>query len=330
MNAIDFGIRPDIGTDQTAAIQAAINAAKGSLDFANGTYIHSGNIALKDNVALVSSGRGAILQNTANTPTFTATSVNHWLVGDGLKLMGTSLPFPSQVDSGQHGIVADGCEVFDVRGLTASGLSGDILLHKNAPSWWTQAKVTDVNGVNCYRGIHGGPGGEYLRVTNCGFNRCIMPLDTEAGNQIIHGLHCYNNYTTMRWTGGTNDGHSVVSDVIADHSWYPLICNDLDAGLSITNFQALCDLSSPIAAPVIKLTNSQGINIVGGQIAANIVIDGTQAGGMPNRNGVNQMACVFIRQPYVYTLAAPVVQNGGTTPSYKNNFTATGMWAYNN
>ena len=105
VSVTDFGAKGDGTTDDTAAIQAAINSGVGSVYFPTGTYIVSG-ITLVSNQKLYGNGSSSIIKSTnatadATQGVFNATSISNVEICD-LKFQGINRP-QNNVSTNQDG-----------------------------------------------------------------------------------------------------------------------------------------------------------------------------------------------------------------------------------
>lgn len=320
----NFGVKPDTGLDQTARIQAAINSCEGELGFPNGTYLVS-SLTGKSNIRLKASGRGAILHSDSSAPILSFANCSRFSVGDGLILDGSAGQYPSVSDTGQKGILIEGCSEFKISANITRISGSGIVYSGEQAGWFNDADFSGFRVANCYRGVQ--LLGEFARLSNFTINRCPFGIDSDVGNQIIANGHMLLNSTAIKFSGGTNDGHSLIQGVLADHNNYALVTVGLLAGLTVNGCQFDCDQTTN--AGLIAIYNSRGVVISGSQLGANLLFDGSDLTSVGNRNGANKVVNCYMRTEYTGS-AAPSVQSGAVTPFLKDNFDRNGPWAHNN
>lgn len=342
VDAWRYGVWPS-GADQSAQIQALINNTTGRLNFLGGTYIATGLVG-KNNIEIVTEGRAAIFQNASSAPTsdapiFKFQNKSRFAIGGGITLAGNAATWPAMSSTGpwyQHGLVLDGCDEFKVEDLKLDHLNGYGIEYKNAPVWWTQADFSKIKATNCVMGFFARQGGEHVDLVKFWADHCHWGLRSDAGNQTMSHLRFFNNSTGMQWRGApdANEGHSTLTNVIADHNGYALSIANLGLGLEMSacQLEAGLDSNPANAAGDIYIYNSKGVVINASQIGCRIVIDGTDpfSTGAGNRNGVNTISSCHFRNALT-GMAAPATQNGGATPNLRDNTVESGSAAaYNN
>ena len=157
-------------------------------------------------------------------------------------------------------------------------------------------------------------------------------MATLSGNQTIAQCWLINNSTAIQFRGESNDGHSTLSGVNADHNGNNLSLVNLSAGLQVVGGQFLCGLDGAPIAGGISIYNSRGVLFNGVQIGSNIVIDASDPynTGVGNRSGINCATGCWFRTDYIGQ-APPAAVNGGTIPNLKNIIVSSGSAAaYNN
>jgi hypothetical protein len=140
-NVLDFGAVGDGTTDNTTAIQAALNSGADSVFFPEGTYlVGSGGLTWPANVYLY--GNATILRNAA-TPT-------------GAALLGTTagiyringLTFNDGGHSQQKGMI-------EINNASAEFYCSDLTMHNGyAALWIKQADIVDIYGGEYYNTSH--------------------------------------------------------------------------------------------------------------------------------------------------------------------------------
>lgn len=332
INAWDYGIVPS-GVDQSSAIQALINSTYGRLNFLGGTYVCAGLLG-RSNIEIMTEGRGAVFQNQTDTATITFNQKSRFSVGGGITFRGTTAAWPNQPMGGnQHGLVLDGCNEFDFDDLKVAFLNGAGVYVLNSPIWGTVANARKVVAENCIQGIYCAPGAEYVKISQLTATMNHWGYRSDGGNQVLSDSWFIRNSTAVMFKGGTNNGHSVVANCIADHNGTAFTTVNLDAGVELSNFQALGDPTGPPIAGGIWLWNSKLVTWNGGQCGCWFIADGRDPdNGMTvgTRNGPAVIQGVGFRTDYS-GMSAPRAQNGGHTPILRGNIVASGSSAaYNN
>ncbi len=176
-NVKDFGAVGDGVTNDTVAIQAAINASTGSVFFPRGSYLIDG-VTLKEGVTLMGAGTTAthILASTDLVALFSYTAATSLKVGFGIHMMRLS----SNNHHGCTGIILDGASTVirisqirisdvTVEGLNAVNASvidtvADTITTATAHGLTTEAGVRLITSGSLPGGLQGAPDTYWARV----------------------------------------------------------------------------------------------------------------------------------------------------------------------
>ena len=238
----DFGAVGDGSTDDTAAIQAAINAVSssgGSLYFTPGTYKHATQLVFKNNIQYIGSGYqstqllytgtsdGVVIQNPINSSTVANIYIkgikfkgaNITSLRGNLFDTGSSLVVLDQCffDSSAVGLILDQSELWSIRDCYFLGTSAGVWIingtdrNAGANGWFTNRLTFDGCQFNITAGLGvADDGGNAHSFRDCNFNACtnwiracaVYGLNITGGEYEISTSSGFN-FVNTRWASGT-------------------------------------------------------------------------------------------------------------------------------
>ena len=214
-----YGAKGDNSTDDTAAIQSAINAAVanggGVVFFPTGNYIVSSTLTVnQSNVSLIGSGPGKSIIKT------TSASADVIVIGDGVTVRSNNSIKQLQIAStvartGGAGISTVWCQMIVVRDVFLIGMHTALLLNTTL-GYFDRIEIKNLTattgvGINILGDLHGQGSGQYLSnilidnpsaskpavgvklsrthatwMTDCDILHCIngLLIDPDAGHQV--------------------------------------------------------------------------------------------------------------------------------------------------
>lgn len=273
----EFGAKRDGVTSDTAAIQAAVDAAVaaggGAVLLSAGTYLISGgpvSIASSTNgVSVRGLGDATILKNTSNTQTVqilgqdcTVENLRVQCTGSGVAQDGIS--------NGPFGI-SSGPPRTRILNVTVEGAgrAGIFLAPNNVDVYQHDPLVQGCRVTGCQYGIW--VQGEYHRVIGCDAWANTTGIYVPGGNNIIIGCTLTGNTTGLWMRGGGNDGHGIVSACDINHN-----TTNLYADGSLANGMPFVGCNFYGAGTSISLLSSVGIRFLSCAIdVADLYFDGS-------------------------------------------------------
>lgn len=189
LDARGFGARGDGSGDDTAAVQAAIDALPrtgGTVYLSGGTYRLTRPVRLRDKVTLRGAGDGAtvLAQNDADADALTGTAVERITIED-LWLTGGGSGSGSGLTLRRGG--NDAVPYASLRRLTAENFGGDGIAIENGIVSVLDRVVAVGNGrygINLY----GQPGG--AAGTSCALTACYGNANGQAGIRLAKMVYC--------------------------------------------------------------------------------------------------------------------------------------------
>lgn len=318
----------DGAANNTAAIQDAINyaAASGDTVFVPpGVWKHTGLVGASL-VRIVGAGRASVLQNTANSVALDFTGKNGFAVRDlsllGVATVSNTYAYPTVSQTGTA-IKISGAYGFKISDLKISYV-GTGIDYQASPSWGQKGRFSDIDFEYVYKAVYTYNSGEYATFSNIHIDKSTFGIHVDSGNNVFIGAQVTRSGVAVKLSGGTNNGHGQFIGGTFNHNNYNLdVWDAVGLGESFVGCHFIAGLSGSNAG-ILRIVNSKGIVITGGQIGSNVVIDG----GAGTVNGANMIANNYMRTDLT-GYALPSISNGGVG-LIKNNFDAAGMWAGNN
>lgn len=315
-----FGAVGDGVTDDTTAIQAALNANR-NVYVPNGTYIVS-NLTLNNNQKLFGDGASSTLKFKTGSTGFmleanTSGVLLSYLGLDG----GNDQYYPGVTSAGNrsalhiselsYNTIIDSVSIhgFDNIGIA---LNGNASTQRYAPP-----VISNVNLYRNYVGIDTGylitlptdtNGGEYLRITNVDATYNRIGVRIASGNVILNNSIIETNGYGIYIAGIYNNSHgTIVGNLINHNTIYGLYAENSENGMSIIGNQSFYGDW--------YLNNVTGFNIQGN----------TFKGGLTNfyliNGGTNYMKGNW------FTATTPVINRTNDDFIISDNFYATSTYA---
>lgn len=321
MNVYDIGARPDNPlalAANTVAFQKALDSGK-HVFVPSGEW-HVGALVGTNGVRFEAESPSAVLVYAGVVPLLDFAGKVDWEVS-GFTARGTGTVsyatfYPTIPDVGQDFIKISWADRFQVSGLRLSDFAGRGIVYQNSGGWeGRKGSARDCHITRTFKAVHTHSGGEYVHFGNVIADRCTFGFHVDSGNVIFDG--CMANYCGVgaKATAGTNHGHGVFSGCLLNHNNY-----NLDVYDAVTQGESFigCQFNGGIDGcgdGKVRIYNSTGVNITGGQMVSKLIVDG---------GGCNLIAHNFMRD-----CPAPSIVNGAVV-RIKENYDASGAWAYNN
>lgn len=315
-----YGATGDGVTDDTAAIQAALNASR-SVYVPSGTYITSNLTIALDGTRIFGDGVTSILQfKDASTGALLSSGARrveleslNFYGGSDTSRKGTAtstanrsaVSVESQRNSQFRNLTIHGFENY---GVTISDASRDRLSH---------LVISDTTIYYCWMAIQAGPiNAEYIRFSNLDCHNNYYALYLSSGNITVSNSKINDNGYGVYVLGTAigNNAHGNVNGCMINHSTvYSIYCKDVTNGF---NF-----IANNIFDGDIYLDTSTGINIASGifDVAAIYLKGGAR----------NVIRSNFVKNDYTNTVNHNV---GGSADAtlLADNYLSSGAWSGNN
>lgn len=269
----EFGAKANGTTDDSAAIQAALNACNvaggGEVRFQAKTYLVSTGLTVYANTSLVGQGSATILTTSSNITLITITDQG-CTVRD-LRVTGTGAGASQDgVSVGPFGI-SSGPPYTRILNITAEGFGRNgIFLAPNTVDVYQHAPlVQGARVTGCQYGIR--IQGEYHRIVACDLWANTTAIYVPGGNNIISACTITGNTTGVWMVGGGNDGHGMITGCDINHN-----TTNFRADNTLANGMPLVGCNFYGAGTSIMLVSSTGVRFVGCSIdVANLYFDGS-------------------------------------------------------
>lgn len=240
-----YGATGDGVTDDTGAVQAALNASA-NVFFPAGTYVVS-NLAPKDNQRIFGDGPSSILVFKPGSTGYMFESSTYTVQFEHLNLSGGSDVDRSGTTtpgtrSGIHmsaispnsSIVNVSVHGFDNIGI---GFNGNGSTRAGAPSLSSVTLYYNYTGMDT--GVGATAGGEYIKVSNMTCHRNRNGLVVNSGNMAISTSHFNDNGYGVTITNAYNNAHGTITGSTINHnSVYGVYVDGAGNGFTITGNQS--------------------------------------------------------------------------------------------
>lgn len=314
--------------NNTAPLQAAINYASANgatVCLPAGTWRHTG-LSGASNLHIRGEGKESILLNTSSSVALDFTGDSNFTVSNlsmqGVASVTSSSPYPTVTNTGTA-LKISGAYGFKVSDLKISYVGTGIDYQAN-PSWGQQGRFADIDFEYVYKAVYTYNSGEYATFSNIHIDLSTFGIHVDSGNNVFIGAQVVRSGVAVKLSGGTNNGHGQFIGGTFNHNNYNLdVWDAVGLGESFVGCHFIAGLSGSNSG-ILRIMNSKGIVITGGQIGSNIIIDG----GAGTASGANMIANNYIRTDLT-GYAAPTISNGGVG-LIKNNFDSVGLWSGNN
>lgn len=316
VSAEDFGAVGDGVTNDSSAIQTALNSGKYVALKANKTYLASGLEAVVNGGLVCFSGRakikvpagaglyGIIIRQSGFTldgVDFEGGNLGPYNVASpttGLRV-GVSVGNVFGTGAQLQNITVQNCDIY---GFDYAGLYGG-----EVQIGFVFGKRVTLHNVNCYNNyvnIWCSPRFEYIQATLCFGYSGFAGVIAQGGNNKFSGCSFENNYQNCQLATGENDAHGGFTNCSFNHNaagGKGLFALDIEYGMAFTNcFFWYGD---------ILLQNTKGVQIRNSEIVASTI---TISGG-----GVNSIDDNWTRDPITPTFV------GTTYTTFRRNRTNT-------
>lgn len=318
----------EANADNTAIIQNAVNQASVSgepVRIPRGVFKHTGLVG-KSNVKIYGEGPASVLFNTSATVALDLTGTTGAEVFD-LALKGTATVlssgnYPTMSQTGVAVKVSNASK-FILSNLKISYVGTGVDYSQSA-NWGAKGHFSNIDIEYAYKAVYTYSGGEYGHFDGVHVDSSTFGFHVDSGNNVFIGAQVVRSGVAVKISGGANNGHGSFIGGTFNHNNYNLdVWDSVSLGESFVGCNFIGDGSGGNSGQI-RIMNSRGITITGGQIGSNITIDG----GSGTQNGPNLIAGNYIRTD-LPGYAPPAVTNGGVG-LFKNNYSPSGMWVANN
>jgi hypothetical protein len=261
-NVKNYGAKGDGSTDDTTAIQNALNAHL-SVYFPSGNYISKKLVPIDGQVIFGDGYSSQITLKTGETSTSlfdgTAPAVN--VRYSNLRLYGgVATSFKAVTSAGnRNGITVASQKITKIDNVIISGfdLKG-INTYDPARDRLTHLSIMNCEIYNCYEGVFlDADYAEYIRLNNLDIYGCREGLTIESGNNTVSNCKINDCYYGVLLYGNTiaNNGHGNLVGCLLNHNTYPVWCQMITIGYNIVG----CNMFEGS----IYFNTSTGINVSG-------------------------------------------------------------------
>ncbi|HEV7276094.1 MAG TPA: TIGR03808 family TAT-translocated repetitive protein [Devosiaceae bacterium] len=195
VDGAEFGLVPESASDQSAALQAAIDAAAargGPLQLASGRY-SAGGLQLRHNTT-ISGLRGGVVIEATSAPLFSAAAQND-IVLENLVLRGSNLGGDAPLLS------FTACERLHLSGLRLEGGGGSGVNLESSGGRLTNLDISDFEHAGIFAHLSHDLIIRDCRITRCGNGGILVWGDGEAHDGTIVTA---NQISDIDWRGGGN------------------------------------------------------------------------------------------------------------------------------
>jgi hypothetical protein len=280
---------------------------------------------------------GAILHVTANAPAIYCANDASPLVVRDLTITGTAPNYNGTInisDAGQAAVHWASCPNVILDKVNARNISGTAFDCEYATSNFNTAAAplfASLSAWNSYRGFLTRNACEYATFANIQARNNIFGMQVLSGNVTVAGFELVWNYNNLQIVGqgNANPCHGTFSGGVSNHGVYNLDVLSCPLGQNFTGVSFIGDPSGSLSG-TIRIANSRGINIVGGQMGSNITVlqnDPTPWNASAFA-GANSVANTFVRDDIAGFTMPSVGYAGGLLS--KGNINAAGAWPGNN
>lgn len=224
----DFGAVGDGTTDDTTAIQNAINSSKPVLLGAKSYLVSS--LTVSDNKGIFGLGFASELKTTSDATVINITGSRNTF--KNFKIIGNN------TGTSQHGIkavgvsglttyllnnIVDGLYIFDLGG---EGIGSEYMVGSSAGSKHEGAFIVNNTVINnCLYGVYLYTRAEYNVFSNTRIQSCENGFIFSGGNNSFNGGAIVNCTYGIRSLSGSNDAHSQFSGTMINHNDYNVWTN---------------------------------------------------------------------------------------------------------
>lgn len=233
--------------DQTAAFTAA--AAFPSVTVPNRSYVLNGPIS-------ISSGQSwsfdrTVFTHTVNSKTFfQAVAVDNWSLRGSVTFTGTCSGTCGS--TGEQGLYVEAARRCRISGVSATLFNGNAI-HIAAG---TRGASSFLGDVCQWRDIHvdqstvgllidAGTAAEYQEFSDLTATGNLTGVQIAAGNIKITGGNIVSNSTGLLLTGGSNNGHGIITDVSINHNAaYNIVADGVSLGYTLNGIHAYANTAT--------------------------------------------------------------------------------------
>lgn len=210
-NVKNYGAVGDGITDDTVAIQNAINSSDSVLYFPDGIYL-CGGIITNNKTRITGNGKGSILKSKGNFKLITVQAND--VIIDNLTLLGTS----NVINTSEVGIYINDFYNIKMCDLIIDGFKKSGIENTNLLDAFIGNHIINCIIRNCNNGIFMDTRGEYTIVEGCSLYNNSIGIKDIAGNIIINGCVINSNSTGVYVGNGANDSHGTIASSMINHN----------------------------------------------------------------------------------------------------------------
>lgn len=335
---------PFIGTapsgDMAATIQAGVTAG-GSYVIPCGATWNVGSTITVGAQGLDLAGQAAgcaTIHLTANVPLFSCSSQSAQVVLKDLIITGTAANFNGTInitDSGQQALAISDCPNVLVQNVVATNLSGaafDCQAPSSSFATTAAPRFNNVSVFNSYVGFYPRNSCEYANFSSVIARNNIFGMRVLAGNIVVGNFQFVYNITNIQVVGQTNPNpcHGVFSNGAANHGVsYNLDVLSCGVGQDFVGVHFLADGGGSLTTGgLIRIANSKGVNITGGEMGSNIqIVQADPNTGLTTSAGQNRLGQAYIRNDITGFTNPSIGYAGGLT--IVDTFDPSGFWSQN-
>ena len=325
-------------------IQSAINSANGTeIVIPCGTWSTSAGFSISSAGASIrgESPGCATIHLTANVPAFSCSGVSSPVVIHDLSITGTAPNFNGTInisDSGQEGVHILNCSNVRIENIDAENLSGTAFdCEQPASSFETPSllRFSNLTVHDSYRAFYPRNSCEYAVFEDVIARNNIFGAQVLSGNIEFSGFHFVYNYTNIQIVGQSNNNpcHGIFNGGTSNHSFaYNLDVLSCSLGETFSGVDFIGDNGGSLQSGggSIRIANSRGIDITGGVLGSNVVVEQADPTGWATSSfsGANKIEGALVRDDIAGFTNPSIGYTGGL--ELKLNVDFNGQWIQNN